>query len=178
MPPAPYPTLTSPLANDRGRAVHLTDKIAAAIAAPRGLVAAPVSRTTQMLGCSEANLTPLNFTFTIPTQYGTRNILCTWKGSGIMAAGDYVQIWINGVTGSSLPTLGGTARQKALIMLAQSAGGQSSYYGVLRAWALLSPGTYTFSCSGLAVGANCATGGPYASATDKMWFAIEDKGAG
>lgn len=176
--PTPYPTLASPAINDRYRAAHLNDKIAAAIAAPRGLIAAPVSRTTQQLGCTETYLSPLTFTFTIPAQYGTRLIVATATVQGTMAVGDYVQFWINGVAGASLPTLGGTARQKAHNIISTSAGGQSSYYGVVRANCVLAAGQWTFSLSGMAVGANCATGGPYASvAPDKMWFAMEDKGA-
>jgi hypothetical protein len=177
--PTPYPTLTSPAINARAVALHLNDKLAAAIAAPRGLVAAPVFRTAQLLGCTETYLSPLTVTFTIPAQYGNRNILAVWSGSCIMSVGDYVQVWINAVTGGSLPALGSTNRLKAINVFPVSAGGQSSYYGILRAWNYgLPPGTYTYSVSAFGVGPNCATGGPFANGTtDKMKFAIEDRGA-
>jgi hypothetical protein len=177
--PTPYLTLVAPFINARSQGSDLTQLSAAAIAMPRGLLFAPVSRTTQLLGCTETYLTPLSATIVIPAAYGNRNLLVIATVQGVCSVGDYVQFWANKASGGSLPALGGANRLRALNVAATSVGGATSGYGVLR-WLDLAvaPGTYTYSLSGLAVGANCATGGPFANGTtDKMWFAIEDRGA-
>lgn len=181
--PTPYPTLSAaPVANQRSASNDLMQMVAAAIAMPRGLLFAPVSRTSQLLGCTETYLTPLSATITIPAAYGNRNLLVIATVQGTCAVGDYVQFWANKASGGSLPTLGTgppNNRLRALNVAATSIGGATSGYGVLR-WLDLNvaPGTYTYSLSGMGVGTNCATGGPFANATtDKLWFAIEDKGA-
>lgn len=180
--PTPYPAIVTPVIGGRAVGSDLMQMVAAAIAMPRGLLFAPVNRTTQLLGCTETYLTPLSATIVIPAAYGSRNLLITATVEGTCAVGDYVQFWANKAAGGSLPSLGTgppNNRLRALNVPAATLGGSTSGYGVLR-WpdANVAPGTYTYSLSGMGVGASCATGGPFANGTtDKMWFAIEDVGA-